>query len=310
MISAHRISKSFGGIRAVADCSLTVERGQILGLIGPNGAGKATLFNMLAGFMAPDSGRIELDGEDVTGRRPHELFHRGVVRTFQIAHELARMTVLENLMVVPPGQSGEHLLTALFRPRRVAEEERALRERAEEVLARLKLAALRFELAGNLSGGQKKLLELGRAMMTEAKVVLLDEIGAGVNRSLLAELAGYIERLNREQGYSFCIIEHDMDLIARLCHPVVVMAEGRVLAPNLSRPDRDSVMSFITSDGERDFPVSSRGSYLRTIEAFTEAVIAGREPSPSGEDGLRSVELTAAIADSILQRRVVSVGAG
>ena len=230
MISAQRISKSFGGIRAVADCSLTVERGQILGLIGPNGAGKTTLFNMLAGFMQPDSGRIELDGEDITGRRPHELFHRGVVRTFQIAHELARMTVLENLMVVPPGQSGEHLLTALFRPRRVAKEERALRERAEEVLAHLKLGALRFELAGNLSGGQKKLLELGRAMMTEAKLVLLDEIGAGVNRSLLAELAGYIERLNREQGYSFCIIEHDMDLIARLCHPVVVMAEGRVLA--------------------------------------------------------------------------------
>jgi len=229
MISAHHISKSFGGIRAVADCSLTVERGQILGLIGPNGAGKTTLFNMLAGFMAPDSGRIELDGEDVTGRRPHELFHRGLVRTFQIAHELARMTVLENLMVVPPGQSGEHLLTALFRPARVKAEERAFRERAEEVLGRLKLGALRFELAGILSGGQKKLLELGRAMMTDAKVVLLDEIGAGVNRSLMAELAFYIERLNQDQGYSFCIIEHDMDLIARLCHPVVVMAEGRVL---------------------------------------------------------------------------------
>ena len=229
MISAHHINKSFGGIRAVADCSLAVERGQILGLIGPNGAGKTTLFNMLAGFMAPDSGRIELDGEDVTGRRPHELFHRGLVRTFQIAHELARMTVLENLMVVPPGQSGEHLLTALFRPARVKAEERAFRERAEEVLGRLKLGALRFELAGNLSGGQKKLLELGRAMMTDAKVVLLDEIGAGVNRSLMAELAFYIERLNQDQGYSFCIIEHDMDLIARLCHPVVVMAEGRVL---------------------------------------------------------------------------------
>jgi branched-chain amino acid transport system ATP-binding protein len=229
MISAHHISKSFGGIRAVADCSLTVERGQILGLIGPNGAGKTTLFNMLAGFLTPDSGRIELDGEDVTGRRPHELFHRGLVRTFQIAHELARMTVLENLMVVPPGQSGEHLLTALFRPARVKAEERAFRERAEEVLGRLKLGALRFELAGNLSGGQKKLLELGRAMMTDAKIVLLDEIGAGVNRSLMAELAFYIERLNQDQGYSFCIIEHDMDLITRLCHPVVVMAEGRVL---------------------------------------------------------------------------------
>jgi branched-chain amino acid transport system ATP-binding protein len=230
VIAAHNICKSFGGIRAVDDCSLTLERGQILGLIGPNGAGKTTLFNIMAGFMRPDSGRIELDGEAVTGRRPHELFRRGLVRTFQIAHELARMTVLENLMVVPAGQSGESLLTAWFRPGHVARQERALRQRAEEVLARLKLSALRFELAGNLSGGQKKLLELGRAMMTDAKVVLLDEIGAGVNRALLAELAGFIEELNRDQGYTFCIIEHDMDLIARLCDPVVVMAEGRILA--------------------------------------------------------------------------------
>ena len=230
MIAAHNICKSFGGIRAVDDCSLTVERGQILGLIGPNGAGKTTLFNILAGFMRPDSGRIELDGEEIAGRRPHELFRRGLVRTFQIAHELARMTVLENLMVVPAGQSGESLLTAWFRPGAVARQERALRRRAEEVLARLGLSGLRFELAGNLSGGQKKLLELGRAMMAEAKVVLLDEIGAGVNRSLMAELAGYIEELNREQGYTFCIIEHDMDLIARLCDPVVVMAAGRILA--------------------------------------------------------------------------------
>jgi branched-chain amino acid transport system ATP-binding protein len=230
MITARHVCKSFGGIRAVEDCSLIVERGQILGLIGPNGAGKTTLFNILAGFLAPDSGEIALDGENVTGRRPHELFRRGLVRSFQIAHELARMTVLENLMVVPPQQSGERLLTAWFRPGRVAAEEYQIRRRAEEVLARLKLSDLRFELAGNLSGGQKKLLELGRAMMTEPKVVLLDEIGAGVNRTLLAELAGFIERLNREEGYSFCIIEHDMDLIARLCDPVVVMAEGRILA--------------------------------------------------------------------------------
>ncbi len=230
VIAAHHICKSFGGIRAVDDCSLALERGQILGLIGPNGAGKTTLFNILAGFMRPDSGKIELDGEEITGRRPHELFRRGLVRTFQIAHELARMTVLENLMVVPPGQSGESLMTAWLRPSLVARQEHTVRRRAEEVLARLRLSDLRFELAGNLSGGQKKLLELGRAMMTDAKVVLLDEIGAGVNRSLMAELAGYIEELNREQGYTFCIIEHDMDLIARLCDPVVVMAEGRILA--------------------------------------------------------------------------------
>jgi len=230
VISAHNICKSFGGIHAVDDCSLTVERGQILGLIGPNGAGKTTLFNILAGFMRPDSGRIELDGEAVTGKRPHELFRRGLVRTFEIAHELARMTVLENLMVVPPGQSGERLLTAWFRPGVVAAQERTVRQRAEDVLARLRLGDLRFELAGNLSTGQKKLLELGRAMMTDAKVVLLDEIGAGVNRSLMAELASYIEALNRDSDYSFCIIEHDMDLIAPLCDPVVVMAEGRILA--------------------------------------------------------------------------------
>jgi branched-chain amino acid transport system ATP-binding protein len=229
MIAASHVSKSFGGIHAVEDCSLKVERGQILGLIGPNGAGKTTLFNILAGFLAPDKGRIELDGVDVTGKRPHELFRRGLVRTFQIAHELARMTVLENLMLVPGGQSGERLLTAWFQPGRVAAEEREVRRRAESALGRLGLSALRFELAGNLSGGQKKLLELGRAMMTEAKVVLLDEIGAGVNRSLMAELSSYIQRLNREEGLSFCIIEHDMDLIARLCDPVVVMAEGRVL---------------------------------------------------------------------------------
>jgi branched-chain amino acid transport system ATP-binding protein len=230
VIAAHNICKSFGGVRAVDDCSLTVERGQILGLIGPNGAGKTTLFNILAGSMRPDSGKIELDGEEITGRAPHELFRRGLVRTFQIAHELARMTVLENLMVVPSGQSGESLLTAWFRPSLVARQERAVRRQAEDVLARLRLADLRFELAGNLSGGQKKLLELGRAMMTEAKMVLLDEIGAGVNRTLMAELASYIEELNRDAGYSFCIIEHDMDLIQRLCHPVVVMAEGRILA--------------------------------------------------------------------------------
>jgi len=229
VIAAHHICKSFGGIRAVDDCSLSLERGQILGLIGPNGAGKTTLFNILAGFMRPDSGRIELNGEEVTGQPPHELFRRGLVRTFQIAHELARMTVLENLMVVPSGQSGESLLTAWFRPGRVANQERVLRHRAEEVLRRLKLSDLRFELAGNLSGGQKKLLELGRAMMSDAKVVLLDEIGAGVSRGLMAELAVYIETLNRDEGYTFCIIEHDMDLIARLCDPVVVMAEGRIL---------------------------------------------------------------------------------
>ena len=229
MISVSHVSKSFGGIRAVRDCSLEVGKGSVTGLIGPNGAGKSTLFNIIAGVMAPDSGTITLDGEDVTGWPAHKLFHRGLARTFQIAQEFSRMTVIENLMAVPPKQSGENLLRAWFTWNRVVHEEAALRDRAREVLGQLRLTHLEKEYAGNLSGGQKKLLELGRTMMIQPKVVLLDELGAGVNRTLLGELAGEIERLNRDHGYTFFVIEHDMDLIARLCQPVIVMAEGTVL---------------------------------------------------------------------------------
>ena len=229
MISVEHVSKSFGGIRAVDDCSIEVGRGRIVGLIGPNGAGKTTLFNIIAGVFSPDSGVIVLDGEDVTGRPPHELFARGLVRTFQIAHEFTRMSVLENLMVVPPRPLDESLPASWFRQGRIREDDRRVRERAEEVLDALRLGHLTYEEAGNLSGGQKKLLELGRTMMADAKVILLDELAAGVNRTLLVELTREIERLNRDQGYTFCVVEHDMDLIARLCDPVIVMAEGAVL---------------------------------------------------------------------------------
>ncbi|HEX6119384.1 MAG TPA: ABC transporter ATP-binding protein [Dongiaceae bacterium] len=229
MIQVEHLSKSFGGIHAVDDCSLEVARGSITGLIGPNGAGKSTLFNIIAGLFAPSSGQVRLDGADVTGWPAHRLFHCGLARTFQIAQEFSRMTVIENLMAVPPRQSGENLLRAWFEWRRVVGEERALRTRAREVLEQLRLTHLEREYAGNLSGGQKKLLELGRTMMIQPKAVLLDELGAGVNRTLLGELAVEIERLNRDHGYTFFVIEHDMDLIARLCDPVIVMAEGRVL---------------------------------------------------------------------------------
>jgi len=229
MISIQNISKSFGGIRAVDGCSFEVAKGSITALIGPNGAGKTTLFNIVAGVFPPSSGKVFLEDKDITGKKPHELFAMGLVRTFQIAQEYSEMTVLENLCVVPPGQSGESLFTACFAWGKVRGEEAEVRKRAEEVLDFLRLSDLRYEKAGNLSGGQKKLLELGRTMMTDAKVVLLDELGAGVNRTLLAKLATDIERLNREHGYTFCVIEHDMDLIARLCDPVIVMAEGTVL---------------------------------------------------------------------------------
>ena len=230
MIEVDNVSLHFGGIKAVDQCSLTVAQGSITGLIGPNGAGKSTLFNVIAGLYVPTSGDVRLDGHSVAGKKPHELFKLGLLRTFQIAHEFSRMTVLENLMMVPEAQDGEDLWSTWFRWGAVKRQESEVSRRAEDVLAFLNLGPVTYELAGNLSGGQKKLLELGRTMMVDAKVVLLDEIGAGVNRTLLKTLAGDIERLNKERGYTFFLIEHDMDLIGRLCDPVIVMAEGSVLA--------------------------------------------------------------------------------
>ena len=223
------VSLSFGGVRAVDHCSLKVEAGSITGLIGPNGAGKTTLFNIIAGLYRPDAGRILLDGEDITGLPAHVLFHRGLVRTFQIPHAFTSMTALENLMVVPPHQPGESLLATWLRPSLVRDREAEVRARAREVLDFLNLSHVMHEAAGNLSGGQKKLLELGRTMMTEARIVLLDEIAAGVNRTLLKELLAAIRRLNREAGYTFFVIEHDMDMIGALCDPVICMVRGRVL---------------------------------------------------------------------------------
>ena len=230
MIAVHDLHRHFGGFRAVDGATLAIPDGSITGLIGPNGAGKTTLFNVIAGNLRPTSGRVTMDGEDITGLPPHELFHKGLLRTFQIAHEFSSMTVLENLMVVPGAQVGETLWNAWFRRAHIAEEERTLRRRAREVLEFLTIDHLIDEKAGNLSGGQKKLLELGRTMMVDARIVFLDEVGAGVNRSLLRTIGDAIRRLNVERGYTFCMIEHDMDFIGRLCDPVICMAEGKVLA--------------------------------------------------------------------------------
>lgn len=230
MIRVEDLHKHFGGFRAVDGASLEIAEGTITGLIGPNGAGKTTLFNVIAGNLKPTSGRVTMAGEDITGLPPHELFHKGLLRTFQIAHEFSSMSVRENLMMVPGQQSGETIWNTWVNRRRIAEEERALLNKADEVLEFLTIDHLREEKAGHLSGGQKKLLELGRTMMVDARIVFLDEVGAGVNRTLLNTIADAIIRLNRERGYTFCVIEHDMDFIARLCDPVIVMAAGRVLA--------------------------------------------------------------------------------
>jgi len=230
MIKVEHLHKYFGGLHAVDDASLEIATGSITGLIGPNGAGKTTLFNIIAGVHKPSSGKVYLDGEDITGFPPHDLFQRGLLRTFQIAHEFSSLTVRENLMMVPGDQSGENLIDAWFRPNKVIAEENIIRGKANEVIDFLQLSHVADEYAGNLSGGQKKLLELGRTMMVDAKIVFLDEVGAGVNRTLLNTIGDAILRLNKERGYTFCMIEHDMEFISKLCDPVIVMAEGSVLA--------------------------------------------------------------------------------
>ena len=234
MIVVEHLHKFFGGIHAVNDVSLTIAEGSITGLIGPNGAGKTTLFNVIAGHYPPSAGRILLENQDITGLKPHDLFHLGVLRTFQIAHEFSSLSVRENLMLVPGDQSGEHLIDTWLNPSRVRSEEAKIREKANNVIEFLDLIEVAEEIAGNLSGGQKKLLELGRTMMVDAKIVFLDEVGAGVNRTLLKKIANAIHRLNQEHGYTFCMIEHDMDFINHLCDPVIVMAEGSILATGTS----------------------------------------------------------------------------
>ncbi len=229
MIRVEDLHLHFGGIRAVDGASIAIAKGSITGLIGPNGAGKSTLFNVIAGLFKPTSGRVWLDGEDITGLAPHALFHKGLLRTFQIAHEFGSLSVRENLMMVPPAQPGETLWDAWFKGGKVRAREAEVRRRADQVIDFLEIGHVADELAGNLSGGQKKLLELGRTMMVDAKVVFLDEVGAGVNRTLLNTIGDAILRLNRERGYTFCLVEHDMDFIGRLCDPVIVMAEGKVL---------------------------------------------------------------------------------
>ena len=229
MLIVKDVHLNFGGVRAVNGATVEIGRGSITGLIGPNGAGKTTLFNLIAGVFRPTAGSVLLDGEDVTGLPPHALFKRGLVRTFQLPHEFSTLTVRENLMVVAADQPGETLWRAIFRRGGVKTGEEAVAERADEVLDFLELIPVADERAGNLSGGQKKLLELGRTMMTDAEIVLLDEIAAGVNRTLLNKIGDAILRLNKERGYTFCLIEHDMDFVAKLCDPVIVMAEGRVL---------------------------------------------------------------------------------
>ena len=185
ILEISNLSKYFGGLAAVSDCSLKVKKGTITGIIGPNGSGKTTLFNLIAGNLKSSGGNVLFNNEEITDLPSYELFSKGLLRTFQIAHEFTNLSVMENLMMVPGNQSGEKLMNTFLKPSLVAQEEELIKEKAKEVVEFLNLSHLSNELAGNLSGGQKKLLELGRTMMVDAKLVLLDEVGAGVNLSLI-----------------------------------------------------------------------------------------------------------------------------
>ncbi len=229
VLQAEGLERSFGGVRAVDSMGFTLREGSITGLIGPNGAGKSTVFNLVTGVIKPQAGTVRLFGEDISRLPTYERARRGMIRTFQLSREFGGLTVLENLMLSPQQQLGEKLVPLFSAQRRVHEAEQAVYARALEVMEISRLGDLRDEYASNLSGGQKKLLELARTLMIDCSVILLDEPGAGVNPALMTTLREMILELNKDHGKTFLIVEHDMDLIAALCDPVIVMTEGRHL---------------------------------------------------------------------------------
>lgn len=229
LLEVRDVARRFGGLAAVDGCSFSVRPGSVTGLIGPNGAGKSTLFNLVSGVLKPDRGRIAFQGSAIGGLAPEQIAAQGMGRTFQTPRLFFGMTVWENLMVAGPQQPGERFAAALVRRRGVRAAERALSDKALEILDFLRLGRLANQAAASLSGGQRKLLSLGRVLMLNPRLVLLDEPVAGVNETLAAELFDHIGELNR-RGITFLVIEHDMDLVMRLCETVVVMHNGRTLA--------------------------------------------------------------------------------
>jgi len=251
MLKIDKVTKSFGGLTAVHDVTLRLGHTTIAGLVGPNGSGKTTLFHLITGFYKLDGGEIHFNGQCISGLAPHVISRIGLVRTFQQSRVLPFLSVLENLIAAPPGQTGEHLASVFFKARRVKLEESRNRERARQVLELLKLNHLEQHLAGRLSFGQQKLLELGRVLMTEPKMILLDEPTAGINPTLIRQLVDVIRGLAR-RGIQVFVIEHNMPLVAEICEKVFVMDAGSLIfsgTPSETRQNPRVIEAYLGGAG-------------------------------------------------------------
>jgi len=261
LLEVEGLGKSFGGVAAVRDASFTVAEGSITALIGPNGAGKTTVFNLVSGFLGSDRGRITFAGHRIDGRRGDSIERAGLVRAFQAARVLTRMSVLDNMLLAAPRQPGELLAFALLAPGRVRRRERDVRERAEELLRLIRLSHLAGAYAGTLSGGQRKLLELGRALMVEPRMILLDEPMAGVAPVLAEQLLEHIRELRERRGVTVLVIEHDMDVVMSISDRVIVMDEGHVIAegpPEAIQRDERVIEAYLGRLGGADPEASAR----------------------------------------------------
>ncbi|WP_435335673.1 ABC transporter ATP-binding protein [Haloarchaeobius sp. TZWWS8] len=253
VLEVDDLSKSFSGVQAVAGASFHIEEGELVGLIGPNGAGKTTTFDLVSGVLDADSGTVSLRGDDVTDLAPHELARRGMVRTFQQSRELTSMTVRENIALGDPGHPGERAATAVFRPGQVQAYESDVHERVDELLEMFELSRLADEYAASLSGGQRKLLEVARALILDPDLMLLDEPFAGVNPTLQASIAEHIVRLNREEGRSFLIVEHEIETLADMVERIIVLDQGSVLTtgtPEEVLSDERVIDAYLGGDQE------------------------------------------------------------
>jgi len=259
LLRVDGLHKHFRGIHAVDGTSFDVQRGDIVGLVGPNGSGKTTIFNLITGFIPADRGRIELRGESIRGLRPHRIARRGLCRTFQGSRSPETMTVMENMLLARQQQTGESILAAALKPGRVRAEERQALARARELLAVVQLEAMADELVGSLSGGQKKLLSLAQVLMAGPELVLLDEPVAGVNRRLIDDIVAAILRLRSEGYATFLVIEHNMNVVRRLCDHVHVLDAGRVIAAGPPRETlrREEVLRAYLGGSHRDEPASA-----------------------------------------------------